>query len=129
MCSDEGVPCPKIELNTWRKIRNMSQNVINRPAEHQSGARKPRNEFGYGTAKDLYDEEMCKGTTYNRHRVQRFILQPIAVTLDKINYRAGSSATYEIIYLLHPEIFKRSGFERNTCSVNGVKNVCGATEF
>lgn len=46
---------------------------------------------------------MCAETAHHRHRVERFLVQSIVVTLEKIEDMTRSSESYELIQFVHQE--------------------------
>lgn len=72
----------------------------------------PRNNLYSGNGKQHDDEEICAGIAKKGHRVERFLLKYIEVTLDKFKDQAGSSVTDQVVDFLLQDIISNFQLSR-----------------
>lgn len=84
----------------------MSQTVSYRPEDNQLETSQPSNDLFSGIAKEMDDEAICAETAHNRQLIDWFVVQCLAVSIEKIKDLARSLATDELIGLIHQENFK-----------------------
>lgn len=87
------------------KERSMSQNISYKTTDEQSENWAPINNDWSGNKEDDTEGAVATETKYWRNRFERLFVVSRAVKLDKIRYRALSSATDEVNNLLYLENF------------------------